>query len=405
MESVASMDSQDEQVMSESFGSSPWQVDAAGVCPCHRPRLYWCDWELMESEGAIFGTSSIGRQTVELKGNFDEAQYILPGWTKGKPGPFPTFTTSRPRSTPGYKPAGIQQCSSSEKKRWIADKHRFPPYQYRQENSLRNAKGDWRLPSIQERECMMGFPKDYTTHCLPKANQGSETHLDCRLTLIGNSWNVTVVSWLMSQVGSLLGLNPKLSVGEVIQRTAPGNSKDFQTFLTRPPLVPAKPITKSDIPMKLVSKLVSQISIKGSDILLQASSEDMVRYQRLRASVPSTLWQWKTVASWQWQGSQEHINVLEMRSVLTSLRWRIERRKALKTKFVHLVDSLVVLHSLSRGRSSSKKLRRTLLRINALLLASHSLPVWAYVHTKDNPADAPSRHRRKRKWHHAKAAS
>lgn len=79
----------------------------------------------------------------------------------------------------------------------------------------------------------------------------------------------------------------------------------------------------------------------------------------------------------------------------------VEKQKKLHTKFVHLVDSLVCLHALSRGRSSSKKLKRTLLRANALLLATKSHVVWAYVHTKQNPADAPSRRPRKRKWSNA----
>jgi hypothetical protein len=87
-----------------------------------------------------------------------------------------------------------------------------------------------------------------------------------------------------------------------------------------------------------------------------------------------------------------------MRAVLTSLKWRLERHKRTYVKFVHLLDSLVVLHSLSRGRSSSRKLRRTILRINSLLLATRSQAVWAYVHTKQNPADAPSRRPLNRKW-------
>jgi hypothetical protein len=150
--------------------------------------------------------------------------------------------------------------------------------------------------------------------------------------------------------------------------------------------------------LKLVHKLLTLVSVKGEDIALQAASDDLVKYHRLRASVPAKLWRWYTAASWKWTGEKEHINVLEMRAVLTALRWRLERHKKVHVKFVHLVDSLVAMHSLSRGRSSSRKLRRTILKINALLLATKSQSVWAYVHTKDNPADAPSRRPQKRKW-------
>jgi hypothetical protein len=149
---------------------------------------------------------------------------------------------------------------------------------------------------------------------------------------------------------------------------------------------------------KLVTKLLTLVGVKGEDLMLQASSEDQVKYHRLRASVPAKLWKWRTITGWKWRDQNEHINVLEMRAVFTALRWRIEKQQVLKSKFVHLLDSLVCLHALSRGRSSSRKLKRSLLRINALLLATNCHPVWAYVHTKENPADAPSRGAGKRKW-------
>ena len=214
----------------------------------------------------------------------------------------------------------------------------------------------------------------------------------------GNSWNVTVVAWLLSQLGFRLGMNPQYSVQSLVERTAPGCPRDLQTCLQRPPM--HQPRAKGDRSqeLKLVHKLLTLVSIKGEDISPQASSEDLVKYQRLRASIPARLWAWKTVASWRWTGAKEHINSLEMRAVLTAMRWRLERHKTIHVRFVHLVDSLVVLHSLSRGRSSSRKLKRTLLRINALLLATKSQCVWTYVHTKLNPADAPSRRPRKRKW-------
>ena len=70
--------------------------------------------------------------------------------------------------------------------------------------------------NIQEREVAMGFPKDFTLNSVPKGDQGSKAHLDTRLTLIGNSWNVTAVSWLLSQLGQRLGLNDMLSVQDVL---------------------------------------------------------------------------------------------------------------------------------------------------------------------------------------------
>ena len=245
---------------------------------------------------------------------------------------------------------------------------------------------------------MMGFPRQYTMHCMPKKDQGSQAHQDARLTLIGNSWNATVVCWLLNQLGSRLGLNPFFSVDQLVLRTAPGCSTDLQTFLHRPAMRQERVPKVKPQDRRLVEKFLTLVSMKGEDILLQNSSEDLIKYHRLRASIPARLWRWKTVAGWQWSEDKEHINVLEARAVLTALRWRLERHKLCKVKFVHLVDSMVVLHSLSRGRSSSRKMRRTVLRINSLLLATRSQAVWTYVHTKLNPADAPSRRPGKRKW-------
>lgn len=63
-----------------------------------------------------------------------------------------------------------------------------------------------------------------------------------------------------------------------------------------------------------------------------------------------------------------------------------------------VLPGMVVLHSLTRGRSSSRKMRRTLMRLNSLLLVSGLSPVWAYVDTHQNPADRPSRWGVKKPW-------
>ena len=114
------------------------------------------------------------------------------------------------------------------------------------------------------------------------------------------------------------------------------------------------------------------------------TSSQLCKYHRLRAPVPSKLWRWKVIAGWTWTGGNEHINSLELRAVLTAVKWRIQRQG-------HLACRLVALHSLSRGRSSSRKLRRAISKVNALLLASSSQVLWGYIHTDQNPADKPSR--------------
>ena len=117
--------------------------------------------------------------------------------------------------------------------------------------------------------------------------------------------------------------------------------------------------------------------------------------------MPPRLWRWRIIAGWRWKHGREHINA-EMRAIEAAIRWRIEHQEQLSCQILHLTDSLVCLHTVSRGRSSSKKLRRCVCRLNALLLASGVAPVWDFAHTDQNPADKLSRWAAGTKFRNAK---
>ena len=332
-------------------------------------------------------------------------EVIRNGWAKvDATKAFPTFTTSRPRSRPGRKPAGVQQCSWEELKRWQDDLHRFPPYQYCAGNCLVNKDNALRLPDVSERELMLGFPLNYTANCYPKGKRQGSDYADCRLTLLGSSWSVVVVACLLNQLFSRLGLTPLRTPQELLDRCAAGGCPSAQGRLTRWPLNPTRKVAP-DTSGQLANRLANLISIKGEDILLSTPTSQLTKFHRLRASVPGRCWKWKIVAGWKWRRSGDHINGFELRAILTSVRWRLEHAGHFKTRFIHLTDSLVCLHALSRGRSSSRKLRRTMSRINALILASGTHPLWGYIHTDQNPADKPSRWGRevRSKFRNAKA--
>ena len=159
---------------------------------------------------------------IELHSVIDPKDFLEPGCVKASEEPFPTFTTSRPRSWPGRRPAGLEELKPEEKAAWEKDKFRFPPYQYSHRLLVKEGNGVCRIPSIQERETIMGFPRNYTVHCMPKQQQGSEAHEDERKSLIGNSWNVPVVVWLLSQLGHLLGLCMAKTPQEAVEATRPG---------------------------------------------------------------------------------------------------------------------------------------------------------------------------------------
>lgn len=338
-----------------------------------RPRLYWVSWELTPDQGVSLtspDSSSLGAYgTISLKGEFDSKDYFTPGWQRCGDEPLPTFTTARPRDHPGRRPAGLDLLTTQERTEWENDKFRFPPYQYQWKHYVTNGT-DYRPVNPEEREVILGFPRGFTVQCLPKGQQGTENHQDLRLTLLGNTSCVTVIVWLLAQLCAPLGLCEPADPQRCIDITKPGSATELAAFLARPPMSRTTRRRKGGNALVLVKKPLNLVSIKGEDIILSASTEDNLKYHRLRASIPARLWAWRTVCSWLWKGNKEHINVLEMRAVLCALKWRIIKCGIGNHRLVHLVDSLVCLHSLTRHRTSSRKMRRTLAKINSLLLLS-----------------------------------
>lgn len=129
----------------------PWHIEAGSLNLCHRPRLYWVDWDLPESSDCEFGRTPQGRASIKLRCPTDPKPFLTPGWRKNSEGVFPTFTTSQPRQSPGYKPAGVHQCNEETLQRWREDQHRFPPYQYQPQHCLVNKAGTLRLPNVHEK--------------------------------------------------------------------------------------------------------------------------------------------------------------------------------------------------------------------------------------------------------------
>eukprot|EP00438_Fugacium_kawagutii_P007517 Skav231098 [mRNA] locus=scaffold2525:251187:253990:- [translate_table: standard] len=292
-ESVQSMDKEDREIMSTSFGQQPWAIDSAGVSLARRPRLYWASWQLVASQGVTITPPQTREYAdfgiVELQAQLAPTDYLTPGWTRCGDDPLPTFTTARPRDHPGRRPAGLDQLSEEERLLWTQDKYRFPPYQYQWKHHV-TKDGQFRLVNPEEREVILGFPRGFTVQCLPKSQQGSELHSDLRLTLLGNTWNVTVICWLLAQLCAPLGLCCPMSPQACVQATRPGASRDLAAFLARPPMTRTTKVRKGGNELTLVRKLLNLVSIKGEDLLLSSRSEDNLRYHRLRASLPAKLW-------------------------------------------------------------------------------------------------------------------
>ena len=422
-ESVWSMDAEDRKVYTQAAQVLPYRACCSGMVPCKRDRLYWFDWSLESEPGVTLypppnsAAESYGQ--VVFNTDVDTSGLFKPGWappTGKTPG---TFTTAQPSLLPRPWPAGLARCDESTLQRWRADRHRFPPYQYRPAALLYHPdRPEGRIPDVQERERLLGFPVDYSFTCLPKNEIKANPlrHEDVRMTLLGNSWSVPVVAYFFLQLLKPLRLCRLSSLRDVLLTLFTEEPISGEALLSwralrhsttaKSPQVPNAALSTSHAdsasqvsPSHLTTQLATLASMKGEDVLIQMSHDARIP-QKFRRSVPVELWTWKEICGWRWAAqSTEHINRLELRAVYTSLRWRLLRRKEVRTKFVHLTDSLVSLHVINRGRSSSVKIQTLMYRVASLLLATGFHPCLAYVSTHTNPADRPSRRARvRKKW-------
>jgi hypothetical protein len=99
---------------------------------------------------------------------------------------------------------------------------------------------------------------------------------------------------------------------------------------------------------------------------------------------------WSRVARTKW-ARKEHINVLECRAWMMGLRHagRSPAKRGLRILF--LVDSMVVLGAVSKGRSSAFALNHLLRKSASVALFWQIRPMMRYVPTWRNCADGPSR--------------
>jgi hypothetical protein len=99
---------------------------------------------------------------------------------------------------------------------------------------------------------------------------------------------------------------------------------------------------------------------------------------------------WSTIISKAWR-SAEHINALELRTVLLAAHWLLSLPSSHFSRVYLLVDSMVAFFALWKGRCSSGSLLQIVRKISALLLAGGLFLLVGWVPSGVNPADAPSR--------------
>ena len=81
---------------------------------------------------------------------------------------------------------------------------------------------------------------------------------------------------------------------------------------------------------------------------------------------------------------------LELKAFELALKWRL-RARSRRRRFLHLVDSQVVMSSVARGRTFSRKLRPVLRSLFARVLSAGVFFSVGYLQSGLNVADIPSR--------------
>ena len=386
VENVFSMTADNRQEFSRVLGIVPCLVDACHFSFCRRPRLYWCSWPLFPQERVQHVWRGDYWEIIPSVFKLPRDSWISPGWVWA-PGQdlLPTFTRALPSKYPPAHPAGLEGASEDARARWSADNYCFQVYQYEECFMLRSLDHlHLRLPTAEEREILMGFDRNYTSAAASEKLSDREAFI-IRCQMIGNSFCCSVVAFLLSHwlvhINGLHYLLPP-EVGLLINE-APMPWSGQPAFV--------KGNGNSEPSRKLVFEYLRRAERGGSDVRLDLGIPYRAKAWP-RAGIQSNLWTWQVIHGYPWEeGSSSHINHFELLAVLNAVRWRVRTASQIHSRFLHLVDNQVVSAILTKGRTSSLRLRHTLRRFNALLLGAGLYPAFGFLNSEDNPSDIPSR--------------
>lgn len=426
-------DEADVEEMSRSLQMHPVEVCASNLSWVRRPRLYWGSVEIEDDGSFIREDGPVADRLVfeeerERLGSILEPGFGWPGHELDPGLRLPTFTRAIPRSRPPPQPAGIKGCDEETLRRWREAKMMYPPYTFRPEFLFRNeATGESRVANASEREMLMGFKRGYTLALFKKvATDDVERWREevCRCAALGNSFHCPTVAvlldlrWLWSRKvrTDLVGAKAILArwhqeMQEISQErfhrergdeSGINMSESEAESLALLPerrmyqpkwLVPSEEWREAEklkqMSQTIVHHYLRRMEFRGSDVRLDLGllfKPDSAP----RTSIDPGRWIWSVAHAYPFR-TGEHINILELRSILHALEWRARTGAFHSTRFLHLSDSQICLAVLTKGRSSSRKLNRILRRIASLCLALNLYPLWAWVESRLNPADEPSR--------------
>ena len=207
----------------------------------------------------------------------------------------------------------------------------------------------------------MGYGTNHTypAYSASAAKSSPSGYEDERMSLVGDAYPINTF-WLFAAEAVRRWI-PRRTPEHYKQRLGMFPGACLEVSLTAPIGTP-RPFGSSalevsevlDAEDRLVRQLARRVSHNGSDIRVSVGLPTNPKLYP-RQSVPAGFWLWKVTFQRRWE-VKEHINALELRSILLTIQWRISHLGGFNVKLLHLSDSAVCISVLAKGRSSSKAL-------------------------------------------------
>ncbi|CAK0881107.1 unnamed protein product, partial [Prorocentrum cordatum] len=305
-----------------------------------------------------------------------------------------------------------RQVSEKAWKRCVHDLFRHPAHHYEDKNLVADRHGPRRLKA-DEQIRMLGFRWG---HFRPVERLSPKTGLeDAKAELVSSACPIVIARMVRDFV--LVASSPQPPEGlqrgciDDLWTTWARLDSEAQRASTRKwteahggPAISAAPAPASAATdsrlapeAELVQEFIRLADHRGSDIRLDAGLPH--RFDAWpRAPLDAGLWTWRVALSYAFR-NQQHINVLEATAVLDFLRSHLKLPKHHGKRKLFLLDSQAAIGALTKGRSSSNNLNQMLLRIAAISGFANFRAFYGWVPSKGNPADGPSRWKRRRLEH------
>ena len=350
----------------------PLILDAGPIRGFDRARHFATSWAMSEDDLPIPRAPARGRD-------------LTPGCRLEGRGLVLDVRRPLPRLRPSARQSSEAECESpTTRERWAAGRWRYPARYFRRDQMVLTKEGGLRTLTADEVEDLLALPLNHTGPAVGSARLKTAEGERARLTVLARAMQCELLGWVMGSwvVARCPHLPAKggRAVYDSLQHEGAGTCIDS--------------LTKEEIagaPVALVTKIFRGLDHRGSDVRMDVG-QVMTPTCWPRQSLRASLWSWRHRFAWKWR-RPEHINLLEARACLASIRWRLRTRNGIRKKTLHLVDNQVVQAVLTKKRSTAKVLNRVVRKCSLLELAGSLHCCYGFCRSDWHPADDASRGR------------